>query len=145
MKFSLGTVLPSGADDNPAQLPGYPPAEPGAAPSAPAWTPPTAPAGYWVNPADPSQWLPPAQGAKVGDLCFFGTGIMPGRLRVGGSFANSTLYCGSFFSTPAIDSIVFYGGAAALAFAFLPGNWKWYVSIPLAALGVLGATMSVSI
>jgi len=118
------------------------PTEPG--PAAPAGTAtvscPPAPEGMWVNPANCTQWLAPEQGAKVGNLCMFGTGIAPGRTRVGGNGANSKLYCGCFFDSPVTDSAVFYGGAAAIAFFALDKPYKYWVAgafATLAALGVL--------
>lgn len=136
MKISLGTVIPTA---DPIAMDGGPVVDPGTTTQqAPA---PSAPAGYWVNPANPTQWLPPAQAAKIGDVCFFGTGLLPGRLRVGGNQANTQLYCGSFFETKAMDSIVGYGGLAALAWFFLPAPYKYWVSIPLAGFAVLGATL----
>jgi hypothetical protein len=115
------------------------PTEPG--PAAPAATPqcPQAPEGAWVNPQNCTQWLTPEQGAKAGNLCFFGTGLAPGRLRVGGNGANSKLYCGSFFESPVTDSIVFYGGAAALSFALVPQPYKYWVAGGFAALALVGA------
>lgn len=140
MKFSLGTTIPTVAPVNqdPAVDPSNPVLATGGAAAPPC---PSPPPGYWVNPANCTQWLPPAQGAQVGNVCWFGTGIMPGRLRVGGNEANTQLYCGSFFNSPATDSLVFYGGAAALAFFFLPAPYKWWVAVPLAGLAVLGATL----
>lgn len=110
--------------------------------AAPAPSCPQPPAGYWVNPLDCTQWLPPAQGAQVGNVCWGrALAILPGRLRVTGNDVNTQLYCGSFFSTPSIDAMVFYGGAAAIAFLLLPAPYKWWVSVPLAGLAVLGTTL----
>lgn len=124
MKLSLGAM---------------PPTEPGPPAEAPAACP-QAPDGYWVNPDNCTQWLPRDEARQVGDLCLFGTGLLPGRLRVGGNQANTKLYCGCFFNTPQTDSIVMYGGAALLAYFVLPAPYKYYVAGPLAALALLGAT-----
>lgn len=113
------------------------PTEPG--PTAPASPCPAAPEGAWVNPANCTQWLPQDQGAKVGNLCMFGTGIAPGRLRPGGNGGNTKLYCGCFFDSPVTDSVVFYGGAAALSWFFVPQPAKYYVAGGFAALAILGA------
>lgn len=121
MKFSLGNYIPT----DPA------PTDSAAIPKAPE--------GYWVNPSNVTQWLPPDQGAQVGDICFFGTGILPGRLRAGGNQANTKLYCGCLLNSSVTDSIVFYGGAAVLAYMFVPAPYKWYVAGPLAALALAGA------
>src|SRR6185369_1388611 len=123
MKFQLGAAPPT--EDGPP------------ATAQPAC--PDVPAGYWVNPQNCTQFLPQDKAAQIGDLCMFGTGLMPGRLRVGGNGANTKLYCGCMFNSPVTDSLVFYGGAAAAAFFFLPSPYKYYVSGPLAALALLGA------
>lgn len=94
-----------------------------------------APAGYWVNPANPTQWLSPADKAKLGSLCL--AGFWPGRYRVGGNYDNSTLYCGSFTGDASKDALLFFGGGAVGAVVFLPGAWK-LLALPLGALAVLG-------
>jgi len=122
MKISLGAT---------------PPTEP--APTSPGGCP-QAPEGYWVNPDNCTQWLARDEATRVGDLCMFGTGLLPGRLRVGGNQANTKLYCGCLFNTPQTDSIVMYGGAAVLAYFILPAPYKYWVAGPLAGLALLGAT-----
>lgn len=108
-------------------------------PTAPV--PAAPPDGYWINPSNPNQWLPPADAAKLGGVCFFGTGVAPGRLRVTGSREATRVYCGCFFNSTATDSLVFYGGMAALALWLMPSPYRWYVGGPLAALALLGVTL----
>ncbi|MBF6570542.1 MAG: hypothetical protein IVW54_16870 [Candidatus Binataceae bacterium] len=121
MKLSLGTI---------------PPTEP----PPPAGGCPTAPDGYWINPENCTQWLPHDEASKVGDVCFFGTGLLPGRIRAGGNQANTKLYCGCMLGSPQMDSIVMYGGAAVLAYFLVPAPYKYWVAGPLAGLALLGAT-----
>lgn len=102
---------------------------------------PAPPAGYWVNPNNCTQWLPQDQACKAGGLCLFGTGILPGRLRVGGNESNTKLYCGPLLGSTATDSIVLYGGLAALAWFALPAPAKYWAALPLAAVALFGATL----
>jgi hypothetical protein len=122
MTLSLGCVMPT---------------EPGP-PATGQPSCPQAPEGYWVNPDNCTQFLPRDQAKRIGDVCMFGTGLMPGRLRVGGNGPNTKLYCGCMFNSPQTDSLVFYGGAAAIAFFLLPKPYRYYVSVPLAAIATLG-------
>lgn len=116
-------------------------AAPPTEPPPPAGTAtPQPPEGYWVNPNNCTQWLPPDDAAKIGDICFFGTGLLPGRLRVGGNQANTKLYCGCMLGSPQMDSILLYGGAAVIAYFALPAPYKYWVAGPLAGLALLGAT-----
>ena len=96
-------------------------------------TGPQAPAGYWINPDNKTEWLPQSDAAKLGGFCFQGPTI--GRWAVGGNYDNSTLYCGNLTCK---DAALIYGGMSAAAL-LLPGGWKLVAIIPagLAALSCM--------
>lgn len=94
-------------------------------------TGPQAPAGYWINPDNKTEWLPQSDAAKIGGFCLQGPSV--GRYKVGGNYSNSTLYCGNLSCQ---ESLMVYGGAAAACFLLLPGNWKWAALIPAAWAGL---------
>ena len=98
-------------------------------------TGPQAPAGYWVNPSNSTQWLPQTDAAKIGGLCFQGPSI--GQWAVGGNYSNSVLYCGNL---PCQKAVLICGAIGAVAFLVLPGGWR-LVAAAVAALGITSSCL----
>jgi hypothetical protein len=99
-------------------------------------TGPQAPAGYWVNPANSTQWLSQTDAAKLGGFCFQAPTI--GQWAVGGNYTASALYCGNLTCQ---QNLMIYGGIGAALFLFLSGGSKWLGLVPAAwgALQCIGA------
>jgi hypothetical protein len=101
--------------------------------------PPSAPAGWWTNPANASQYLPQDQAAKIGSLCLQGPAV--GRYSVGGNYGNSVLFCKALNCQ---DAITINGAIGAAVFMLLPSPWKWLGLIPAGYAGMsclLGGTL----
>jgi hypothetical protein len=86
---------------------------------------PTPPAGYWVNPANTTQWLTQADAAKIGRYCMQGPTI--GVYTIGGNFQNSVLACENM---PCQQSLMIYGAIAAAIVLLAPGNLKLAAILP---------------
>lgn len=86
---------------------------------------PVAPAGYWVNPANTTQWLSQADAAKIGTLCMQGPAV--GRYKAAGNFGNSVLACENLTCK---EGAMIYGGIGAALFLLAPGPWKWLALVP---------------
>ena len=95
----------------------------------------TPPAGYWVNPANTSQWLTQADAAKVGSSCL--AGFTLGSYAVGGNYQNTTLYCHSSQSQTLLST----AAVAGLCFVALPKPLNVIAALGFAAWGLLGLTL----
>lgn len=106
----------------------------------PANTPPAgsavAPSGYWVNPANPTQWLSQTDAAKIGSFCL--SGLAFGKYDVAGNYEDSQLFC----KTTTTDILLSMGVLAAASYALLPGPVNVLAALGIAAYGVLAAGVS---
>lgn len=87
--------------------------------------PSSAPAGYWVNPTNASQYLPQSDAAKIGSLCMQGPAV--GRYDVGGNYGNSVLFCKSLKCQ---EGLMIYGAVGLALFLLAPGAWKYLGVLP---------------